>query len=192
MHSGSRTESEGPADLTGAQHLLWTGQQLHPDVPLYNMAFTFEIEGQLDADTFRAAFSTLIEQVEALRSVIRCVEGVPQQSVLDDFPFELDLIDLEAAGDPAAALAEWAQERCERMLDLEARTFDSALVRMGPDRWAWYLNQHHAITDAWSSTVLFARLSEIYGRLESNEDTDLPPLTSYETYRAFEAKTRSE
>jgi len=29
-----------PRPLTESQLLLWTGQQMYPDVPLYNMIFT--------------------------------------------------------------------------------------------------------------------------------------------------------
>ena len=38
--------------LTRAQEALWASQQMHPDVPLYNMAFVFHIDGALDEGAF--------------------------------------------------------------------------------------------------------------------------------------------
>ena len=39
-------------DLTQSQLLMWTGQELNPQSPLYNMVLTFELKGVLDIQRF--------------------------------------------------------------------------------------------------------------------------------------------
>ena len=39
------------SNLTRSQLLIWTGQQLHPHAPLYNMAFAFTIHDRIDSAT---------------------------------------------------------------------------------------------------------------------------------------------
>ena len=36
------------SNLTKGQLLIWTGQQLDPEAPLYNMGFRFTIAGPID------------------------------------------------------------------------------------------------------------------------------------------------
>lgn len=56
--------------LTNAQQLIWASQQLHPDAPLYNMAFIFEISGEVEPAAFTEAFRRLMDQCDALRTVL--------------------------------------------------------------------------------------------------------------------------
>ncbi|MEL6944849.1 MAG: condensation domain-containing protein, partial [Bacteroidota bacterium] len=68
-------------DLTQSQLLLWTGQQLNPESPLYNMAFVFELPETIEIAHFRAAFQKIIEQSDALRTIFVLENGVPKQQV---------------------------------------------------------------------------------------------------------------
>ncbi|MEO1182352.1 MAG: hypothetical protein AAFX51_16230, partial [Cyanobacteria bacterium J06636_28] len=36
------------SNLTPGQLLLWLGQKLNPETPLYNMVFSFTIQGEID------------------------------------------------------------------------------------------------------------------------------------------------
>jgi amino acid adenylation domain-containing protein len=47
--------------------------------------------------------------------------------------------------------------------------FDSALVKLSEEVYAWYLNHHQIISDAWSATVIAQRLSELYERALAGE-----------------------
>ena len=38
--------------LTESQMLIWMGQSISPETPLYNMIFAFEINGGLEIDLF--------------------------------------------------------------------------------------------------------------------------------------------
>ena len=42
--------------LSHTQRQIWTGQQLHPNLPLYNMAMRFDIAAALNHAVFNDAF----------------------------------------------------------------------------------------------------------------------------------------
>jgi amino acid adenylation domain-containing protein/non-ribosomal peptide synthase protein (TIGR01720 family) len=192
MERGPRTDPLERSNLTKGQRLLWLGQQLQPHVPLYNMAFTFVIEGAVDPDHFRTAFARLVERCDVMRTVVVRDGEVPQQRVLSAVDFDLPVLDLSDEADPDAAFADWAQARCERMMDVEHRSFDAALVKLGPARWAWFLDQHHLVSDAWSGGVVYEWVRAAYERLRRGDAGDAPELPPYAAYRVFEAGHRAE
>ena len=63
-------EIAGRTNLSRAQFLIWMGQRLFPDSPLYNMVLRFTIEGALDEEAFRRAFTTLVAGSDAMRTVV--------------------------------------------------------------------------------------------------------------------------
>ncbi|MBT8193571.1 MAG: amino acid adenylation domain-containing protein [Acidimicrobiia bacterium] len=171
--------------LTNAQQLIWASQQLHPDAPLYNMAFLFEISGEIIPDAFISAFERLIAQCDALRTVVESIDGTPSQRIAEHIEYELPIVDVSTADDPDRAASEWSQTRCETMLAVERQTFDAALLKLGNEKWAWYFNQHHLVTDAWSSALIFERMEELY-RGVRREETPGPAMPSFADYLPVE------
>ncbi len=168
LGAGTRPTS----DLTRTQLLLWTGQRLRPDVPLYNMAACFTIEGDLDPDVFVRAWRSVVERSDALRTVFHDHDGVPSQEVLHraDVPVrQIDLTHDPRAQEAARAFVEAASRE---PLDPSRRPVDTALLRLGDRTWIWYLNQHHLITDAWATSCVFRRVSDAYARLEASAVPD--------------------
>ncbi|MEM8993332.1 MAG: amino acid adenylation domain-containing protein, partial [Acidobacteriota bacterium] len=178
----AETENDAPFALTTPQLLMWAGQKLHPEAPLYNQAFTFTLDGELDVGRLRASFRRLVGEVDALRLVVSAsADGRPRQRVLRDVEFEGDLeieiIDLEELGDGAPGeAARLADGRCRRSFDLGSRLFDAAVYRLAPRRHVFYFCQHHIATDAWSVAVLWRRLGALYG---AEPGDDLPPWRDY-------------
>lgn len=184
-------ETRGPSSLVDAgrsgsltvsQHLLWLGQQLHPDEPLYNMALTFDIRGALDPHHFERAFRALLHQSDALRTTIEVHEGEPVRQVATVPKCPVLHVDLSDASDPETALADWVRQRAAVPFNLRDRLYDCALVRLAPDRHVWFLNQHHIITDGWSAALVYRMISELYGRSlagQLNGARALPPYQDY-------------
>jgi hypothetical protein len=54
--------------LTRSQLMIWTGQNLQPSDPLYNMVLTFRIRGRIDEAAFTAAFRELVANSDSLWS----------------------------------------------------------------------------------------------------------------------------
>ena len=43
-------------ELTQSQSLMWIGQKLNPKSPLYNVAYSFDISGEINIENFQKAF----------------------------------------------------------------------------------------------------------------------------------------
>jgi len=160
-------------------------------VPLYNMAFLFELDGRIDEEAFASAFSSLVDEADALRTVFRATGGEGTAVVLPPDGFELPIIDVSRAAEPVDEAAEWARARSSVLLDTSERSFDSALLRLGQDRYAWFLLQHHLCTDAWTFEVLFRRMEQLY-RAASGRPSEDAELNVYSQYVDFEASQRDD
>ncbi|WP_116125407.1 non-ribosomal peptide synthetase [Lewinella sp. IMCC34183] len=168
-----------PTALTPAQLALWTGQQLAPDSPQYNCAFTFNLRGPLDVDRFRASFRALVAECDTMRTVFRSRNGAPQQHVLPDLPGELRVTDGPAS---VRELEAWLETRSARVFDLEDGCVDAVLLHLGTDHHLFFLNQHHLIVDAWGVSVQYTRLAELYatgGNAGAEETNQLPSFSAY-------------
>ena len=183
----------GPAallPLTRSQHLIWTGQQLQPDEPLYNMVLSFAIDGPVDPTVFAAAFDRLVQHADALRITFEEHDGVPRQRVNDRLHARLEHVDLSRNDDVDNALDEWQRARARKLLDPSECLFDACLVRLSATRWVWYFNQHHLTTDAWSTSVLFKHLSTLYEAQCRNAMDDVEPLPAFTAYVRKEQAAR--
>jgi non-ribosomal peptide synthetase component F len=172
----------GQSNLTHSQFLIWLGQSLAPDAPLYNMIQTFTFDTSLDVEVFQAAFQALIDCSDALRTIVEEVNGVPQQRVLESLVQKMEWIDMSGHPDPEGAYQAWLDKRRARMHDLQTCLFDTALIQLGPTRFVWYLNQHHLITDGWSFVLVYRRMAELYeGALQTGGVTQnkLPAYADY-------------
>ncbi|NNF04243.1 MAG: amino acid adenylation domain-containing protein, partial [Rhodothermales bacterium] len=179
------------AELTQSQLLLWTGQQMHPDAPLYNMALRFEITGAVDPALFRRAFDALIERSDAFRTIVRTRRGIPFQYVLERIDFDLPVIDLSSKEDPDGSATALLADRTGETFDLGERLFDSVLLKLSADRWIWYLNQHHLVTDGWSVTVVFEALSDLYAQFAADSPGADEMLPAFADYIEFEKASRA-
>ena len=170
--------------LTRSQLLLWTGQRLAPAEPLYNMVLAFEIFGKVDTTAFQAAFIELLADCDSFRIMIEESNSVPRQRFLESVNYDLPLVDLRNETDPDAATRQWIDTHCEQKFSLEGLLFDSALLQVADDKFVWYLNQHHLITDAGSVSIIFARMSALYARAAGADagELSIDSLPRFEDY----------
>ena len=170
------------SNLTPGQLLLWLGQKLNPETPLYNMVFSFTIQGKIDPVHFQRAFQALIAHSDILRLTITESDGIPHQTVAPTLNYSLPIIDFSTDTAPTQASQTWMQQRSTCLLNLQDCLFDAALLKLSSDRFIWYLNQHHLITDNWSVSLLYRRLQEYYGQSLTGTlatATDLPAYLDY-------------
>jgi non-ribosomal peptide synthetase component F len=173
------------SNLTRNQLLIWTGQKLRPDAPIYNVTYTFNIATEIDPERFQKAFQTLVNSSDALRTVIEEVNGVPQQRVLPNLSYTVEYLDFSQCSDHQAGLLAWARERCQVSFDLAKRLFDSVLIKISDREFFWYLNQHHLICDNRSTSLIFRLVSDFYGRSlmgQLDEKVELPAFRDYLDY----------
>jgi len=150
--------------LTANQLALWVGQKLHPNIPLYNTAASYDISGTVNEALFKEAFQKLIDTTDAFRMQFTEENGVPCQKVKEPYIFELEVIDLsDVSGDDQ--ISDWLLRRTKRNMEISRQSFDAALLRIASDRYIWFLNLHHLITDGVSRSIIFNRLSMLYTAL---------------------------
>ena len=171
-------------ELTPLQALFWAGHQIYGETPLYNMAHLFTLRGQVDPLLFQRAFQHVINESDALRTLFFEQDGRVCQRVESKFPFGVAVIDFSGEQDTEAAVRAWAHERARRRLDLGRCSIDCALLLAEPGKQFWFLNQHHIICDAWSTSLVFQRFAEAYAALASGLQSDGPQSPSFLEYVA--------
>ena len=187
--SPGRVEPDG--GLTSAEHLIWTGQRLDPDSPLYNMALAVDIEGPVDLTALRRSLQILVETDDVLRTVFSEREGRPRREILNELNVDVELLDLPEPGVSDADVERTLEERSRRRLPLDRPLFDACLVRRRPDRFIVYFNQHHITTDALSACVLYRRWGSTYTQLLAGVSRPTPDHPRFADYVAQEAELRA-
>jgi len=176
-------------ELTHSQAPIWVGQQLNPSCPLYNMTFAFVIDGELHPDLFRVAWQRVLDQSDVLRMSFEGHDGRAVRRIRADGAAATTVLDFGDRADPVAAFHAWCRERSRVALSLGGALVDSVLVRLDGDRTGWYLNQHHLVTDARSTVLLYRQVAAEYEALEERCDRPEPPGPYYPTIGRLAGRT---
>ncbi|WP_394748817.1 amino acid adenylation domain-containing protein [Spongiimicrobium salis] len=173
--------------LTQSQLLLWAGQKLNPDTPLHNTAHSFDISGDIDFNIFSKAFQETIARTDALRTVFFEENGIPQQRIVPSIAFTPEYIDLSGEEDENA-IQLILKERSKAHIAISERIFDAALFKINENRYIWFLNMHHMVTDAISATLVYKRVALLYKTIAEGSLAALSAFPTFSEYVAFESK----
>ncbi|WP_299767299.1 amino acid adenylation domain-containing protein [uncultured Dokdonia sp.] len=169
--------------LTQSQSLLWIGQEMNPESPMYNMVMTYELKVPISVVHFKMAFQALINRYDALRSVFQIKEGTPTQVFLQEHTHELEIIDFSKEENPIQAYKHWQQASIIKPFNISVSVLDSALIKLNKSHYIWYINQHHLITDAWSNSLLFSAITHYYQEYKNGADlSEIQNETSFKAY----------
>ena len=170
-----------------AQRRMWLLARLDPDEPTYNVAWTVRLDGELDLDTLRRAWDTVLLRHESLRTWFRDEFGLPVQVVEDD-PV-LDPLELTAVDGPPAVRA-LVDELARTPFDLTAGPpLRTRLVRLTPREHVLVVVAHHIVADGWSFRIVFDELSADYEAILRTgvPATDEPPI-QYADFAIWQAE----
>ncbi len=172
----NRVYSAQEYQLSDAQSGIWIAQALDPASPAFNIAEYVDIRGPLRPDLFAFALRQVVNEIDALRlRIVLSPEGA-QQSVADLSDWELPLVELSSHADPSAAADSWMREDLARPLQLNRDPlFLYALLRLGPERFFWYVRYHHLCMDGFGGALIAKRAAQIYSSLAQNDV--VPPST---------------
>ncbi len=176
-----RADRTRPLPLTSPQRRLWFLDQLEPGNPAYNLAVSARLTGGLEPAVLAAALAEIARRHEALRTVVRVVEGAPAQLVLEPASvpqwLPLPMIDLAGLPDPARAAAELEREQARLPFDLaRGPLFRALLARLAPGEHELQIAMHHIVSDGWSVGVLLREMAELYTALSRGLPSPLPEL----------------
>lgn len=169
--------SNDASALTTAEALIWAGQRLAPQSPLYNMALALDVAARLDVTTLRQALEQLTREDEVLRTVIREVGGQPHRQVLDRADVDFTFVDRSQDAMSDGALQQLLEQWTGELLPLSGPLWRVRVIACRPDRTLLYITQHHLTADAMSVTNLFKRWGARYARLLTGSPEQLrePP-----------------
>ena len=170
--------------LTRTQFAIWIGQKMNPKTPLYNMVHAFTIYGKIDVTIFQKSFYLLVEKSDALRTIFIENNEEPEMQVITDGVVNYEFLDF--SNKTLAEIKSWQQEKSIVSFDLERCLYYCALIKKCDDEYVLYLNIHHLITDATSSTIVFKTLDTIYKSLLSQSDTAEIEIPHFKDYVVFE------
>ena len=177
--------------LTQSQMSILTGQKLNPQIPLYNMVYTFDFAGEINVEHFRIAFQELINRSDAMRTVFLETGDKPQQTILPKLEYDLEFIDWFHENSTDRNLEKLLDERSIQTFDLSKCTFDSALIKISDQRFVWFFNEHHLTTDARSSSIIFKKMSELYAESIGGKISEVSQFPKYQNYIRHEKESRN-
>ena len=147
------------APLSRAQSMIWIGEQRDPGTPVFNTAWWFELPDAPDPERFQQALLTVVDSCDALRLIVtHDTSGHPVQTDTGCMAGRHEFCVLPSE----AAAVDWMAHAVRRPFEPGRETFHSALIQLPGNKAIWYFNQHHVVTDAWSSSLIFAALDKAY------------------------------
>ncbi|WP_189267314.1 non-ribosomal peptide synthase/polyketide synthase [Streptomyces fuscichromogenes] len=161
--------------LTAAQREIWLAEQSsRTPIPGYRVGECLEIHGPVDRELFETALRRVVDEVDALHvTFVEDGEG-PRQVLRESWDWAPAHLDFSGEPDPRAAAVAWMERDLLRPLDLARDPlFGHALIKASPTEYLWYLNYHHVVLDAISSSMLRQRVGEVYSALA--EGGAVPP-----------------
>ena len=194
-------EHSGPAagyPLSFSQERFWFVSQQVPESTAYHMPLALRFKGALDAQALEAAFTSIIERHEILRTTFKGTSTGVEARVHSATPFRIRRSKLDASGAGSAVSEEGLEAHLARLtqepFDLESGPLIRAyLVELGSDEAVLLVVMHHIIGDQWSFAVLARELAHFYragfGGAAVGAGT-LPPLAlQYGDFAAWQRQT---
>jgi amino acid adenylation domain-containing protein len=185
-----RRETDGPAELSYAQELLWLLTQVFDDGIAYNSPGAFQLQGKLDLDVLRRAFNELIARHAILRTTYTVIGGEPMQLIAPHAEIELNIVDLRGrpTDEQYTASQQILKEESRFPFDLvTGPVIRPTVIRLSDDEQILMVNMHHVCTDGYSRTVLYRDLTVLYEALASDLPSPLPPLAiQYADYAVWQ------
>ena len=164
---------------TPAQYRLWCLARDHADLVSKNIAVQWELQGRFSDASVEAAFQTVFNRHEILRTAFEEQDGTLWQRVAHHVSFRIGLIDLRSIP-PAGCLARIrsiAEELAAKPFDMGSPgQLRACLVRFAPDRAMLLIATHYGVFDGFSIKVLGREIGTLIGAAETGTAADLPEL----------------
>jgi amino acid adenylation domain-containing protein/non-ribosomal peptide synthase protein (TIGR01720 family) len=160
--------------LSSGQQRMYFLYELDRTSLAYNMPYVVELEGELDEDRLNAAFRSLIERHESLRTTFEVSAGDIVQRINETTDLTISHYEAEDA--------ETAISSFIRPFDLGAGPLIRiGLVKVSKDKHLLLADMHHIITDGVSQGILIRDFMELY------EKGSLPALSlQYKDYSEWQ------
>jgi FkbH-like protein len=175
------------APASFVQEELWLAERGGRGRSVYNVPLLYaSLEGALDLRLLERALAEIVRRHGALRTTLRVEDGALTQRVAPAGDFQL-LVDERAGLSEAEQLVvqrDVMEQEGGFAFDVaRGPLFRARVVRFADDRHLLLTTAHHAVVDAFSTSVFLDELGKLYAAYAAKLEPPLPPLTtSYAQY----------
>lgn len=177
--------------LSYSQRRLWLQSQRLQEAQPFNGLETYRLKGKLNREALTAAFNTVLERHESLRTVFILHNGEPKQKIcsLAESGFVVDFQDITSEQDIPAIIEQRQKEVVETPYDLEkGPMLRIVLLQTAAEEHTLLFGIHHIISDEWSMQLMIKELLLLYNAYYDGHGDPLAPLQiQYKDYAAWQA-----
>ncbi|HYF30282.1 MAG TPA: non-ribosomal peptide synthase/polyketide synthase [Chitinophagaceae bacterium] len=184
-----RVPEQDTYPLSHAQRRLWILNQFEEVALAYYMAVSYRLKGELDRPAFEAAFTTLVDRHESLRTVFELVDGEPRQRIrtTEDAGFAVDYKDMRGEENPEAAADRDMREGVKPFNLQDGPLLRVKLLQVSDTDYLFMLFIHHIISDEWSMQVIVREVLSLYNSYHLQQPVALEQLPiQYKDYAAWQ------
>ena len=129
----------------------------------------------------------VVGESDVLRSVVLLEEDMPKLGYHSQIDNPLVVHDFSNESDPYRNYLEWVDENKGKFFGVGELLYQAVLFKIAEDTFVFYFNQHHLITDAWSTQNCYDALNRHYQSFIEGNGVSNDKPSSYHEY----ARTRS-
>ena len=177
--------------LSFAQRRLWVLSKFKESSIAYNMPSYIVLDGNYSAVNFEKAIAYIFNRHEILRTVFRENDlGKIYQKILPISNFKkkntYQFFSKENLGSEEAL--KFIEKDSYNAFNLETGPLlRSHLFQVAEQKYIFYLNMHHIISDGWSMEILTNEILHCYNRFEEGDEIDLPSIRiQYKDFAVWE------
>ncbi|MFI9328903.1 amino acid adenylation domain-containing protein [Kitasatospora sp. NPDC052868] len=175
--------------LTAYQRDVWAADAHTDNLPQFNVIAHERLVGNPDVDALRAALLHTVLRNDALRLRIDEVDGAPVQWTESGAP-GIELVDLSAGPDPAAACRDWIDATLHRPMPLlRSPLFEATLLREAADTVHIVAKAHHIASDGYGVSTILTQARAAYERATGADVPELP-APSYQRFQEEDERYR--
>ncbi|MBC8757702.1 amino acid adenylation domain-containing protein, partial [Kordia sp. YSTF-M3] len=177
--------------MSPAQRRLWLLSQFEGGSEAYNMPVSIQLNGEYHIENFKKAILATIDRHEILRTVfIKDKNEEVQQKIetREAIGFEIKYIDYRNEKNPEFIANAFVKADTNQAFDLnKGPLVRVCLLQTSDEKFVFYYNLHHSISDAWSMDILARDVMAYYEAYQSNSEVELPKLRiQYKDYASWQ------
>lgn len=163
--------------LANNQQLIWFGQQAAPTIPLYEVSYRYDFDGQIEVPAFLAAFRQFVTDTEVLRTVATDKNWTATRT-REPAALACKFVDLRQKTNAEQELNAIVDSVLGHPFGCTDSLYEAVFIAVSEKRFTLILKVHHALTDAMNGAVMLKVLAGFY----SAEVGNSPRLETH-TYR---------
>ena len=170
--------------LSFNQQRLWFLEQLNPGQTIYNMQNAMKIKGEVNLDNLENAIKYVVNKQELLRTTFKDKNGIPYQTLIDEMPINIDLIDVNDGSEIKKILLKDAKETFDLV---NGPLIRFKIITIEQKEFTIVFTMHHIISDGWSINILMEEIIKSYMYFHSETEITLEDLEiQYSDYAAWQ------